>query len=240
MSGGTSQQPSGSTTTTTTTSTTTSSSTTTTTTTGNNPGPVAGGYVHNFTENGTASDYYTITGNLSTGKGTVEYGGKTLTQCLKMESATNITFKAANAGKITLVFVEPAATIKIDGTKYTASGDGIITVDLEAGDHAVTKADTANLFYMVYAESTTNPNPEISWGDANCDGQVDMSDAVLIMQSNSNPDKYGLNGSDPTHITEQGLLNADVFENGASGVTNQDALSIQKWRLQLIPALPES
>lgn len=239
MSGGTSQQPSGSTTTTTTTSTTTSS--TTTTTTGSDPKPVVGGYVHNFTENGTESSYYTITGNLSTGKGTVEYDGKKLTQCLKLESATNITFKAANAGKITLVFAEPAATIKIDGTKYTASGDGIITVDLAAGDHAVTKADTANLFYMVYAEqSTPNPNPDIVWGDANCDNQVDMSDAVLIMQANSNPDKYGLNGSDPTHITEQGMLNADVYENGTSGVTNQDALSIQKWRLELIPALPES
>ena len=239
MSGGTSQQPSGSTTTTTTTSTTTSS--TTTTTTGSDPKPVVGGYVHNFTENGTESSYYTITGNLSTGKGTVEYDGKKLTQCLKLESATNITFKAANAGKITLVFAEPAATIKIDGTKYTASSDGIITVDLAAGDHAVTKADTANLFYMVYAEqSTPNPNPDIVWGDANCDNKVDMSDAVLIMQANSNPDKYGLNGSDPTHITEQGMLNADVYENGTSGVTNQDALSIQKWRLELIPALPES
>ncbi|MCM1007763.1 MAG: right-handed parallel beta-helix repeat-containing protein [Ruminococcus flavefaciens] len=240
MSGGTSQQPSGSTTTTTTTTSTTTSSTTTTTT-GSAPKPVVGGYVHNFTENGIESSYYTITGNLSTGKGTVEYDGKKLTQCLKLESATNITFKAANAGKITLVFAEPAATIKIDGTKYTASGDGIITVDLAAGDHTVSKADTANLFYMVYAEqSTSNPNPDIVWGDANCDGKVDMSDAVLIMQSLSNPDKYGLNGSDPTHITDLGMLNADVYENGTSGVTNQDALSIQKWRLELIPALPES
>ena len=30
------------------------------------------------------------------------------------------------------------------------------------------------------------------YGDANCDGTVDMSDVVLIMQSLSNSGKYGL------------------------------------------------
>ena len=64
-----------------------------------------------------------------------------------------------------------------------------------------------------------------------------MSDAVLIMQSLSNPDKYGLEGSDASHITEQGMLNADVYENGTSGVTNEDALTIQKFKLELIPSL---
>lgn len=61
-----------------------------------------------------------------------------------------------------------------------------------------------------------------------------MSDAVLIIQSNSNPDKYGVDGSDPTHITKQGLLNADVYEHGTSGVTNEDVLMIQKYRLNLV------
>lgn len=115
--------------------------------------PVAGNQVHDFTANGTSSSFYTISGNLSTGKGTVNYAGKTLTQCLKMESATSITFNASSAGRLTLVFAEPAATIKVDGTKYISSGDGIITVDLAAGSHSVTKADTANLFYMVYSGS---------------------------------------------------------------------------------------
>ena len=64
-----------------------------------------------------------------------------------------------------------------------------------------------------------------------------MSDAVLIMQSLSNPDKYGLNGSDPTHITEKGQLNGDVYENGTSGITNEDALQIQKFKLELVKSL---
>ena len=82
-----------------------------------------------------------------------------------------------------------------------------------------------------------NPDDKTVWGDANCDGKVDMSDAVLVMQSLSNPDKYGVKGSDPTHITEKGQLNADVYENGSSGITNEDALQIQKFKLELIDSL---
>ena len=131
--------------------TTTTSKSTTTTTASSGSTVTAGDYVHNFTENGTSSTFYTISGNLSTSKGTVTYNGLTLTQCLKMETATSIGFTAGSAGKLTLVFVEPEATIKVDGTKYTASGDGIITVDVAAGAHTITKANTANLFYMVYS-----------------------------------------------------------------------------------------
>lgn len=115
---------------------------------------VAGNHIHNFTLNGSESTYYTIVGNLSTGKGTVNYNGLTLTQSLKMESSTSITFTAAADGKLTLVFVEPAATVNVDGTKYTSGGDGIITVDLKAGAHTITKADTANLFYMSFVDGT--------------------------------------------------------------------------------------
>ncbi|MBP5379807.1 MAG: dockerin type I repeat-containing protein, partial [Ruminococcus sp.] len=77
------------------------------------------------------------------------------------------------------------------------------------------------------------------WGDANCDGVVDMSDCVLVMQALANPNKYGLNGSDSNHIKEQGIANADVFENGTQ-LTSSDALSIQKYLLHTISTLPES
>jgi len=77
------------------------------------------------------------------------------------------------------------------------------------------------------------------WGDANCDGTVNLADAVLVMQSIANPSKYGLTGSEDTHITEQGQLNADVSGNG-DGITNADALAIQKYKLDLIKELPEA
>ena len=76
------------------------------------------------------------------------------------------------------------------------------------------------------------------WGDANCDGGVDMADAVIILQALANPNKYGVNGTDEKHITELGILNGDVYENGTK-LTNNDALSIQKYCLKLIKELPE-
>ena len=77
--------------------------------------------------------------------------------------------------------------------------------------------------------STTAADTE-TYGDANCDGKVDLSDAVLIMQSIANPSKYKL--------TEQGKKNADVSGEN-DGITGSDALAIQKYCLRLITKLPE-
>jgi hypothetical protein len=58
-----------------------------------------------------------------------------------------------------------------------------------------------------------------------------MSDVVLIMQSLANPNKYT--------IAPENRDNADVERRG-NGITNADALSIQRYLLGLVPALPES
>ncbi len=124
----------------------------------------SGDEIHNFTTSGKDSDFYTITGNLSTTKGTVTYNGLTLTQCLKIESSTNITFTTTQASTLTLVFVEAAATIKVDNVDKTAS-NGIVTVALTAGSHTITKKDTSNLFYMstVYNTGTLKiVQPEVT------------------------------------------------------------------------------
>lgn len=119
-----------------------------------------GGVSHNFTENGTSSTFYTITGNLSTAKGTVTYNGLTLTQCLKMESSTSITFNSASAGTLTLVLGGDTAasgkTVKIDGTGYTADSNGIVTVDVESGAHTITKGDSINLYYMNFTSDSAD------------------------------------------------------------------------------------
>ena len=136
-------------------------------------------YIHNFTESGKNSNFYTITGNLSTGKGTVTYNGLSLTQCLKLESATNISFTAEGAGVLTLVFVETAATIKVDGTKYTASGNGIISKDISEGNHTITKADSANLFYMVFAmQSKDKVASPVSLNES--DVEVKVGDTITL------------------------------------------------------------
>lgn len=112
------------------------------------PPPQTGGYIHNFTTDGKASSFFNIQGNLSTTKGTVVYDGLTLTQCLKIESSTNITFTATQASTLTLVFNTSDGTkIKIDGTSYPMT-NGIVSVSLSSGQHTITKDSVTNLYYM--------------------------------------------------------------------------------------------
>lgn len=85
-------------------------------------------------------------------------------------------------------------------------------------------------------EAVSIGTDEIAYGDANCDGSVNLADAVMIMQYLSNPAKYGLDA--PGGITEQGLINADVKGNG-DGVTNLDALTIQRFSLGIVEELPD-
>ena len=56
------------------------------------------------------------------------------------------------------------------------------------------------------------------WGDATCNGVVDLADALLILQNVANANKYP--------ITPQGIANGDVVDNGG-GLTGQDALALQ-------------
>ena len=83
-------------------------------------------------------------------------------------------------------------------------------------------------------EPTTEPTTKLTqsdivYGDANCDGKVDISDAVLVKCYLINSKKYSL--------TESGLANADVQGTG-NGVNAQDAVVIQKRVLGLIKTLP--
>ena len=116
--------------------------------------------VHNFTESGTTSDFYSITGSIATNKGTATYNGLTLTKCLKMESSTSIKFTAPSAGKLTLVFGGTTAAsgkgVKVNGTSKKVGSDGTLTVDVAKGAVTVTKGDAINLFYMVYTPSGTS------------------------------------------------------------------------------------
>lgn len=66
------------------------------------------------------------------------------------------------------------------------------------------------------------------WGDANNDDKVDLQDAVAILQYTALPAKYPL--------TPSGLKNADVIDNGTSGVNGLDALAIQMVDAKLIKA----
>lgn len=122
---------------------------------------VTGAQIHNFTTDGIDSSFYKIVGNLSSSKGTVNYDGLTLTQCLKMESATNIEFNTAVSGTLTLVFNSDfAKKTDIDNVKYNAAS-GILTLDVEPGFHTIKKGDSANLFYIAFTPDVSEAPTEV-------------------------------------------------------------------------------
>lgn len=138
--------------------------------------------IHNFTTSNISSSFYnflptpgTSIANLSTSKGTVSYDGLTLTQCLKMETNTSITFTTTHPSTLTLVMntttTDPTAQIKLDGTNRS-DASGIISLNLAAGNHTIAKSNSANLFFMktafgslgvaqnnVLSKLTLYPNP---------------------------------------------------------------------------------
>lgn len=113
------------------------------------PPTIDGAIEHNFTTSGKESDTFVINGNLSTGKGTVTYNGLELTQCLKMESLTSITFTISKSMTLILVFNSDFnGNVKIDNTKHLVT-NGILEISLESGEHTITKGDSASLFYII-------------------------------------------------------------------------------------------
>ena len=104
--------------------------------------------IHNFTTSGKTSTFYSISGNMNSTPGSVTYAGLTLTERLKIESSTSITYTTASASTLTLVFDSNfTGTIKVDNVSYTASA-GIVTASIASGSHTITKGSVANLFYI--------------------------------------------------------------------------------------------
>ena len=66
--------------------------------------------------------------------------------------------------------------------------------------------------------SAENGRPASGTGDANCDGKVNVSDAVAVLQYIANNEKYPLSAT--------GAANADI--DGEKGITGGDAIAIQK------------
>jgi hypothetical protein len=121
---------------------------------------------------------------------------------------------------------------EVTGANVSNTSSDEITVPVSEGV-------TIKAVYSGSGEVPTDPpvSYDIVYGDANCDSGVDLSDVVLVMQSLASPNRYGLNGTEPTHITKQGLENADC--SGGKGVTTADAQAIQRYLLGIIHSLPE-
>ena len=105
------------------------------------------------------------------------------------------------------------------------------TTTTTAASATTSESTTSSAAETTTTVTSTEAEKQGTAGDANGDGIIDMADAVLIMQSLANPDKYS--------IAAENAINADVAGRG-NGITTSDALAIQKYLLGLIKSLPES
>lgn len=123
--------------------------------------------------------------------------------------------------------------------EYVSRKCGIDTADLETmawnarGQYAETPVESVGTTAGPFANNivtTTTTATALSekTGDANCDSDLDLSDAILVMQALANPDKYEVKGTSKNHITSQGKKNADV-DKSTAGLTANDALCIQNY-----------
>lgn len=109
-----------------------------------------GDEIHNFTLSGLNSNFYTFTGaNMNSNPGSTTFDGLTLTARLKIESSTQITYNTPEISTLTLV-LDPGfnGRIKLDNISYTASDGIVIISNIQAGSHAITKDNVANLYYI--------------------------------------------------------------------------------------------
>ncbi|MCM1529748.1 MAG: dockerin type I repeat-containing protein [Alistipes sp.] len=102
-------------------------------------------------------------------------------------------------------------------SRYQASLEGAPALEAES------KSYDQNLEILAEMESKT------LYGDANCDGEVDISDATLVLQHIGNGDKY--------QLSAQEKRNADCCDPG-DGITALDALAIQSYDAGNLKSLP--
>lgn len=111
------------------------------------------------------------------------------------------------------------------------SDKGGYTVKISGANNSAGTVKIAEIIDVITNSRPTSELVSTLRGDANLDAQVNIADAVLVMQVATNPDKYA-QGRSEVSIKPQGEINADI--DGKTGLSNSDALLIQKFKLGLI------
>ncbi len=154
--------------------------------------------------------------NFNTKFKNAEYAGITFNSGLKMEGATNVSFKSTATSTVTIVqSTWSANTIKFDGTELAVAdavaGTGscrIYTInDVEAGTHSITRGSGESGIFYVSVEYTgaaleVLATPTISFDSAT--GDVTISEVA-----NASSIVYTTDGSDPS--ADNGQTYADPF-----------------------------
>lgn len=117
-----------------------------------------------------------------------------------------------------LVMADEAAQVSTEPPTEAPTEVPTLPAETEALTEAPTEPPT---------EVFTQPENDVpAYGDANCDGEIDLVDVILV-------NKYLMIG---TEMSEKGMRNADVDANGE--VDEVDSLNILKYIIRLVSAFP--
>ena len=127
------------------------------------------------------------------------------------------------------------ATTTTTTTTATTTATASATTTASEAQPTVSSSTSSATTVSTSAGGNTDTT-QVSWdyegdalpGDANLDGKVSTADAVAILQSVANKDKFALK--------ERGKVNGDV--DGVEGITANDALIILKYDAKVIDKLP--
>ncbi|WP_019679087.1 leucine-rich repeat protein [Ruminococcus flavefaciens] len=173
---------------------------------------------------------------------------KTLELNDKLEIVGELAFCDSADIESELVFPETVKSIGSRAFSFSGHVPGatILNSNCEMGEKCIYgteivgyKGSTAekyaeeNMYYFRALEGTPVSKKA---GDTNGDGNVDLADAILIMQALANPNKYGVGGTADKPLTEQGKLNGDV-DKDVVGLTANDALKIQEYLIGRVESL---
>ncbi|MBQ6890581.1 MAG: hypothetical protein IJN53_06175, partial [Oscillospiraceae bacterium] len=131
--------------------------------------PAANGCIHNFTDDGFTSDFYTFSGSQLTngkhGKYTYDfgYGEETLTYALKLDSAGSVTFTPTENGTVTIALGTSSTNRKVGifnsagteiGNIHVANTNTlyVLTVEVSANDTYTVKrtSNESGLYYIAF------------------------------------------------------------------------------------------
>lgn len=152
----------------------------------------------------------TVSGNYSDSKGKVSYDGTDYSDCVKMESATEITIVPDADYTVTFIFGGTTAAagkaIKVDGEKVTLDSNGQYSFDVKKGEtHKLTKGDSINLFLIIFTPKEKGEEPTDPT-DPTDPEEIDPTDPAVSIQgvsvANGSAVKYSLNGSRTNNLSK--------------------------------------
>lgn len=146
---------------------------------------------------------------------------------------------AKTNGGVGYMGAEDWVNIEWDGV---IGADGTLKIEIPLADipENVTSAeaqiwwgydDVDMVDYEIVTGSTT-PGELPVYGDANDNGEVEVADAVYILQGIANP------GADEFKLTDEGKANANCKNPDSSGVDTEDAMAIQQYKADIVKSLP--